>query len=180
MNSIESLIDALALCVPQLDPVPLREDPPNSSATEDILLWISDHLQQQELLVYEEWKEYFGHVPDLKPLSGIDLSRYDGDLIPAWAESIDWDEISPEIVYSMPYAAPYLEYLNGFLREHGIRLVDLAPIENAYIIAVKDDVLLLERLASCLQPFELGINLRQALDGQETLAYLNRLLCDGC
>ncbi len=176
MNHIVKLIDTLALCIPQLDSKPLLADAPASADQGEILGWLADHLEQQGLLVYEEWKEYFGELPALRPLSGIDFSAYDSTFVVGLVEHIDWEEVDPELTYTLPYEMPYLEYINGFLRDHGLRLVDLLPFENAYILCVKDDETLLEQLCQCLKPFDMDIDVREAMDAQQAKEHVEKLL----
>ncbi|OQV32006.1 hypothetical protein [Serratia marcescens] len=176
MRSIEQLIEVLALCVPQLDQKPLRAGMPESNEQSDVLDWLFENLEQQGLLVYEEWKEYFGDVPELLPLSTIDFSAFDSEYVVSLVDDLDEEQLSPELAFSLPYELPYLEYLNAYLRDHGLRVVDLLPFENAYMLAVKDDELLLERLSGCLQAFGMEVNPRDALDEQQAKAYLERLL----
>ncbi|MGU2316238.1 hypothetical protein ACSEV1_29375 [Pseudomonas aeruginosa] len=176
MRSVEKLIEVLELCVPQLDPEPLRANMPASDEQSDVLDWMLEHLEQQELCVYEEWKEYFGHVPELRPLSAIDFSAFDSEYIVGLVEDVDEEQLTPEQVLSIPYEMPYLEYLNAYLCEHGLRVVDLLPFENAFMLAVKDDEPLLERLSHCLQAFGMDVNPRGALNGQEAKAHFEKLL----
>ncbi|NTX26647.1 hypothetical protein HT746_05750 [Burkholderia pyrrocinia] len=176
MNDINELIDVLALCVPQLDPAPLRAELPASTEQDDVLDWFADHLEAQQLLVYEEWKEYFGHVPELRPLSGIDLSQFDDGFVVGLVSDIDWESVDPMVVDSVPYELPYLEYINSALHPHGLRLVDLLPFENAYIFCVKDDDAQLDRLRECLKKFDMDIVDRRALDREGAKARLDAIL----
>lgn len=176
MNHVEELIDALALCLPQLDPEPLLADAPADANQLGVLRWMSRHLQQQNLLAYEEWTEYFGEIPDLRPLSGIDFSTYDSTFIPALLQGVDWEEADAELAYTLPYELPYLEHINGLLRSHELRLVDLLPFENAYILCVTDDAKKIDRLSQCLQQFEMGINRRDGLDPSQVETYVKELL----
>ena len=175
MDDVKNLIDALTLCIPQLDPEPLLAQPPASTSELDVLQWMADHLEQQELLVYEEWKEYDGWLPDLRSLSGIDRSAFDSSFVLGLMEDINWEEVDPDLVYTLPYELPHLEYMNFFLRDHGLRLVDLL-YENAYIFCVKDDAQKIELLHESLQKFGIGINLRDAMDQQSVKAYIKDLL----
>ena len=178
-SSVEKLIKALELCIPMLDPAPLRHDTPKETGQSDILQWLYEHLGQQDLMVYDEWKEYFGHVPDLDPLAAIDFSGFDSEYVVGIAGDIDEEDIPPELMYAMPYEMPYLEYLNSFLKNHGLRVVYLLPFENAYMIAVKDDPQLLDQFSECLRAFEMDINRRNAMNEQEVKAHLDRLLSSG-
>jgi hypothetical protein len=175
MQRINSLVDALALCVPQLDPSPLRAQPPAGTGQLDVLHWLADHLQQQGLLVYEEWKEYFGGVPALRPLAGIDLSGYDEGFVLGLLQDIDWSQASVD-PSMLQYELPFLEHVNAALKPHGLRLVDLLPFENAYIFCVKDDDLALAQLDRGLQAFGMRINPRGALDDEAVRAHLDGLL----
>ncbi|WJV25575.1 MULTISPECIES: hypothetical protein [Pseudomonas] len=179
VRMVEPLIEALALCVPQLDPTPLRVRPPARTELPNMLSWMTEHLKRQGLLSHVEWKAYLGQVPDLKSLSAIDFSEFDSDYVTELLFSINWEAVPPELLNTIPYELPYLEYLNAFLCGHGLRVVDLAPFEHAYMLAVIDDPKLLEQLNHCLWPFGMGVNLREPLDQKGVAAYLEGLLRGG-
>jgi len=164
MDSIELLIDALASCVPGLDDRPLREDPPENTDRTTVLDWLYDHLEEQGLMVYEEWKEYFGDVPELRPLEGIDFSAFDNVFVIGLVKEIDWSQVD---CFFMPNDMPFLEYINSFLVGHGLRLVNLLPFENAYIFCVKDDAEQLDRLDQCLEAFGMNLEIRDPLDQEQ-------------
>lgn len=175
METIEELISALALAVPELDAQALRENLPESDAQEDVLNWLYESLSAQGLMDYVEWTEYFGDIPDLKSLEQISLSESPSALILSQVENIDWDEVSVD-PYMLPYELPYLEYINHFLTEKGLRLVDLTPFENAYIFCIRDDEELIEKLDGALNIFEMGINEREPMDREETKDYIRSLI----
>ncbi|VTP72449.1 Uncharacterised protein [Proteus vulgaris] len=76
----------------------------------------------------------------------------------------------------LPYELPYLEYINHFLVEQELRLVDLTPFENAYIFCIRNDDELIEKLDSALNIFEMGINEREPMDREETKDYIRSLI----
>jgi len=175
MQEISDLVDSLVFCVPHLDPQPMREQPPPSIAQLDVLRWLADHLEQQGLLVYEEWKEYFGGVPALRAISEVDLSDYNENFVIDLMQGIDWSQSSVD-PFMLQYELPFLEHINSALKPHGLRLVDLLPFENAYIFCVKDDDQALVQLDRSLQAFGMHINPRTALDDQGVRAHFDALL----
>lgn len=175
METIEELISVLELAVPELDAQALRENLPESDAQEDVLNWLYESLSAQGLMDYVEWTEYFGDIPDLKSLEQISLPESPSALILSQVESIDWDEVSVD-PYMLPYELPYLEYINHFLTEKGLRLVDLTPFENAYIFCIRDDEDIMEKLDGALNIFEMGINEREPMDKEETKDYIRSLI----
>lgn len=175
METIEELISALELAVPELDAQALRENLPESDAQEDVLNWLYESLSAQGLMDYVEWTEYFGDIPDLKSLELISLPESPSALILSQVENIDWDEVSID-PYMLPYELPYLEYINYFLTEKGLRLVDLTPFENAYIFCIRDDEEIIEKLDGALNIFEMGINEREPMDREETKDYIRSLI----
>lgn len=175
METIEELISVLELAVPELDAQALRENLPESDAQEDVLNWLYESLSAQGLMDYVEWTEYFGDIPDLKSLEQISLPESPSALILSQVENIDWDEVSVD-PYMLPYELPYLEYINHFLTEKGLRLVDLTPFENAYIFCIRDDEEIMEKLDGALNIFEMGINEREPMDKEETKNYIRSLI----
>ncbi|HEJ9486603.1 TPA: hypothetical protein SMM93_002014 [Proteus mirabilis] len=175
METIEELISVLELAVPELDAQALRENLPESDAQEDVLNWLYESLSAQGLMDYVEWTEYFGDIPDLKSLEQISLPESPSALILSQVENIDWDEVSVD-PYMLPYELPYLEYINHFLTEKGLRLVDLTPFENAYIFCIRDDEEIMEKLDGALNIFEMGINEREPMDKEETKDYIRSLI----
>lgn len=175
METIEELISVLELAVPELDAQALRENLPESDAQEDVLNWLYESLSAQGLMDYVEWTEYFGDIPDLKSLEQISLPESPSALILSQVENIDWDEVSVD-PYMLPYELPYLEYINHFLTEKGLRLVDLTPFENAYIFCIRDDEDIMEKLDGALNIFEMGINEREPMDKEETKDYIRSLI----
>jgi hypothetical protein len=86
---------------------PLRAQPPaGHRATRRAALARRPARQQQGLLVYEEWKEYFGGVPALRPLAGIDLSGYNENFVFGLLQDIDWSQASVDpsmLQYELPF-----------------------------------------------------------------------------
>ncbi|MEQ4923189.1 hypothetical protein [Proteus hauseri] len=178
METIDELIAVLEQAVPELDAQALRENIPESDAQEDVLNWLYESLSAQGLMDYVEWTEYFGEIPELKSLEQISLSESPSALILSQVENIEWAEVSAD-PYMLPYELPYLEHINHFLTEKGLRLVDLTPLENGYIFCIHDDEELIEKLNSVLNIFEMGINEREPMDKSQTLEYIDSLINSG-
>lgn len=175
METIDELIAVLEQVVPELDGQALRENSPESDTQEDVLDWLYESLSAQGLIDYIEWTEYFGEIPELKSLEQISFTESPGALILAQMENIEWDEVSVD-PYMLPYELPYFEYINHFLAEQGLRLVDLTPFENSYVFCVRDDEELIEKLDAVLNIFEMGLNEREAMDKSQALDYIQSLL----
>lgn len=175
MEKIQNLIAVLKLCIPQLDIAPLQSHTPENSEQLTVLDWLYQQLSAQSLMVYEEWSEYNGYIPELKTLSDLSIPEDAANFIFSAIEEIDWSTASmdpAEIVYSLPW----LEHINFYLKPHAVRLVDLLPSENAYIIAVRDDETLLQKLHASLEAFDMGINERQPMDQQQVLADIRQMI----
>ncbi|MBN7121353.1 hypothetical protein BSU01_06465 [Erwinia billingiae] len=166
MEQIKNLITALQKCIPDMDATPLYASLPVDKESDSVLEWLYEHLEAQNLMVYEEWKEYCGDIPTLKPLANLSLPEKPAEYIFTLIEKIDWSTASID-PFLLPYVMPWLEHINFYLKPQGIRLVDLMPAGNAYIICVRDDEDSLDELHSCLEAFDLGINERSMLDKQE-------------
>lgn len=175
MQKINDLIDALVRCVPLLDPQPLRAQAPAGIEQFEVLQWLSDQLEAQGLIVYEEWSEYFGGVPALRSLADVDLSGYDENFVVEHLQHVDWSQanVDPSM---LQYELPFLEHLNSALQPHGLRVVDLLPFENAYIFCVKDNDQALAQLDRSLQAFGMRINPRDALDDERVRVHIDALL----
>jgi len=175
MEKIQNLIAVLKQCIPQLDIAPLQSNTPENSEPLTVLDWLYQQLSAQNLMVYEEWNEYNGAIPELKTLSDLSIPVDPANFIFSAIEEIDWSTASidpAEIVYLLPW----LEHINFYLKPHAIRLVDLLPLENAYIIAVRDDETLLQKLHASLEAFDMGINERQPMDQQQVLADIRQMI----
>jgi hypothetical protein len=170
MSSVEPLIAALEKCVPQFDPAPLLADLPESTNEDAILDWLYEHLERQQLMEYFEWKEYFGEIPDLKPLQALDLSGCDPDFILEMLQNLD-EEALENLPFLAPYELPFLEYINDALKPHGLRLVTFA-YENAYVMCVRDDEALLDALAANLNEFGIKLIWNDAMSREEVIAFL--------
>lgn len=175
MNPIENLTDALKACIPQLDSAPLLHNPPADGEQKTVLSWMYQHLSQQNLMAYEEWSEYNGAVPPLAPLASISLAEEPADYIFSLIEAIDWSTASLD-PSELPYVLPWLEHINFYLKPHGLRLVDILPFENAYILCVRDDDALLQRLDAALAAVAMEINPRHAMDQQQASADIDALI----
>lgn len=73
MEKIENLIITLKQCIPALDTAPLQSEKPLNDEQFTLLEWLYKHLGAQNLMVYEEWKEYTGDIPALKALSDLSM-----------------------------------------------------------------------------------------------------------
>jgi len=177
MDKRENLIVALAACIPQLDIAPLYASLPGDTQKLTELDWLYQHLSEQNLMVYEEWKEYSGDIPELKPLANIALSEEPAEFIFSLIEETDWSESSFD-PYELPYIIPWLEHINFYLQPHGVRLVNLLPFENAYILCVRDDEVLLDKLHSSLEMLGMGINGRQAMNEQQVRANIEAIISE--
>jgi len=166
MERINNLVTTLKLCIPELETAPLYASVPSDINQITALKWLYKNLSAQNLMVYEEWNEYSGYIPELTSLANLPLSEEPADFIFALIENIDWEtaDIDP---YLLPYVMPWLEHINFYLQPHGVRLVDLLPFENAYIFCLRDDEVLLDKLHSALEMLDMGINDRQAMDQQQ-------------
>lgn len=168
LKQTENLIATLALCIPQLDTTPLRANPPASTEQHALLAWLYQHLSEQNLMVYREWGEYTGDIPALTPLAGLSFPENPADFIYSLLEEIDWSTASIDPA-EVPYVMPWLEHINFYLAQSDLRLTDLLPFENAYMLCVRNDEALLEKLNAALEAFGMGVNERSAM-GREQVA----------
>lgn len=181
MDTLDELILVLEQAVPELDAQALRENLPESDAQEDMIEWLYDSLSAQGLMDYVEWKEYFGELPDLKPLGSLGEAFFldsPNAAILEKMENIEWDRLTID-PYMLPYELPFLECINYYLADKKLRLVDLNPFENAYIICVHDNEELIDKLDSALSAFEIGLNRRDAMDQEQALEHVNTVLYSG-
>ncbi len=84
MTAVNQLISALAQSIPLLDIEPLQANKLEKLDQGNVLNWLYTHLSQQQLMVYEEWKEYCGYTPELKSLDCLFLPENMGDLSYLW------------------------------------------------------------------------------------------------
>jgi len=166
MERIKNLIAALKLCIPELETTPLYANLPVDTEKYTVLRWLYKYLAEQNLIAYEEWKEYNGYIPELKSLANLSISEAPADFIFTLIEKVDWSTASID-PYELPYVMPWLEHINFYLKSHGVRLIDLMPFENAYILCVRDNEELLQKLDSSLEAFGIGINKRHMMDQQQ-------------
>ncbi|MDR2152370.1 MAG: hypothetical protein LBO72_06085 [Helicobacteraceae bacterium] len=165
MSLVKRLIAALEKCVPEFDPAPLLADLPENAEEETVLYWLAEHLEKQQLMVYFEWKEYTGKIPNLKPLKPLDLSACNADFI----TDLIYETPPENLPWDIPYELPYLEYFNDALKPHGLRLVTFA-YENAYVLCVNDDEASLDALAASLKEFGIMLIQNEAMSKDEILA----------
>lgn len=178
MEQLKELITILKQCMPELDIAPLQDNLPECSTQGTVLNWLYEQLGKQGLIEYEEWTEYTGYLPDLKPLSALVISEDPASFIFSLIKKVDWStaNIDP---YELPYIMPWLEHINFYLKPHGVRLVNLLPFENAYILCLRDDEVLLRKLDSCLETWGMGINEREAMDQPQVSACFDSLIAEG-
>ncbi|WP_193017496.1 hypothetical protein [Proteus sp. FME41] len=178
METVEELITVLEHVLPELDVQALHENLPESDTQEDILDWLYESLSAQGLMDYVEWKEYFGEIPDLKPLESLgDIFFFDSPnaAILSQMENIEWDRVTCD-PYMLPYELPFLECINYYLADKNLRLVDLTPFENAYILCIHDNEEAIEKLESALSVFGIGLNKREPMDQEQAADHLNTVL----
>lgn len=144
----DALVAQLKLCLPTLNAIQLCRVTPPTSFYDDcgshttVLHWLSDGLEAQGLLEYQEWKEYWGDLPALTPLNGLDLAYDPRPLLDAQKNGNNkntWDIQIP----------PYLELMNHHLQPHGLQIISFA-FENLYMLCVRNDAEQLDKLANLL------------------------------
>ncbi len=177
MEQLKILIEHLKKCIPALDTGPLYASLPEKVEQEIVLRWLYENLSNQNMMVYEEWTEYSGYLPDLKPLDNIALSIDPAGYIFTLINNIDWSTSSIE-PWDLPYVLPWFEHINYYIKADGLRLVDLLPFENAYIMCLLDDEELIEELHQCMEDLEMGINTRPAMDQQQIVDYINSVVSE--
>ncbi|UNH31395.1 hypothetical protein [Moellerella wisconsensis] len=62
------------------------------------------------------------------------------------------------------------------MTEEGLRLVDLANFENAYILCVRDNEAVIRKLNDALNAFNIGINERPPMNKEEAERYFRSLI----
>lgn len=174
-NALLALTDALAQCMPDIDIQLLRATAPASMDQIDVLGWLYEGLNKQQLMEYEEWKEYSGWVPSLKPLKDVVLAGDPAAHIWNVVSNFDVDQLAISASLAQ-YFYPWMEHINYYLKPYHLKVVSLSPIENAYFFCVRDNNVALDQLEQSLAPFEMGINRHTALGPQETAEYLHALL----
>ncbi|PTD96176.1 ankyrin repeat domain-containing protein [Pseudothauera lacus] len=145
---IDELVAQLQACIPDFDADELLSiAPPNAFADEygsqtTVLYWLSDGLEAQDLLEYQEWKNYWGDLPALMPLKCLVLA-YDPqpllDALEKASQHAGWDLQPP----------PYLELMNHHLKPHGLQIISFA-FENLYMLCVRDNPEQLDKLTELL------------------------------
>jgi hypothetical protein len=175
MSDINKLIHSLQQGMPSLDTAPLYHTLPADNQQLTVLEWLYQHLSQQQLMVYEEWNEFCGEVPELKPLSGVHVPDDAVDFIFELVEKIDWSTATLD-PYSISYVIPWLACINFYLKGSGWRLVHLLPFENGYIFCLRDDDKVIDALEESLQWCDMGINRCEALDHQQAKEEIAELI----
>lgn len=175
MANIHDLISNLEQCIPGLDAAPLYANIPESTGVQSIIDWLYTHLSSQGLMVYEEWTEYSGYIPELKTLDEFPLSVAPADYIFSIIQGVDWASVSIDPL-ELPYCIPWLEHINNYLKPYHLRLVDILPFENAYMVCLHDDEALIQKLDMCLELFGMNINKRTPLDQQQVSTAINSII----
>lgn len=95
------------------------------------------------------------------------LAEESSDFISSLISDIDWSiaDIDP---YEFQCLIPWIKHINFYLKPHSVRLVDLLPFENPYILCIRDGDASLQQLRNCLNVWEININERDALDSPQT------------
>ncbi|HBQ80512.1 MAG TPA: hypothetical protein DD850_14660, partial [Erwinia persicina] len=94
MEKIQNLIAVLKQSIPQLDIAPLQSNTPENSEPLTVLDWLYQQLSAQNLMVYEEWNEYNGAIPELKTLSDLSIAEDPANFIFSAIGEIDWSTAS--------------------------------------------------------------------------------------
>jgi ankyrin repeat protein len=142
------LVAQLQRCMPELDAEAMLATSLGEDGGVTVLDWLYDGLKAQDLMCYEEWKEYWGDLPVLQPLEDIDLQEFSAQPL--------LDLMEKDGYPSFPDDPPYFEYQSHFLKRHGLRMLTLA-YENIYMLCVRDDAAEIGKLDSLLA--EAGIAL---------------------
>lgn len=131
---LRRLAEVLKRCMPQLDVEALLSTEPDEAEDESgeyaVLDWLYEGLEAQGLMAYEEWKAYWGDLPDLRPLDGVDTEAFSPQPLR--------DVMEEEGYPAFPQGVPYFELQNHFLQPHGMRMLTLG-YENLYMMCVRDD-----------------------------------------
>ncbi|MET4862676.1 hypothetical protein [Morganella morganii] len=175
MDKVSYLIDILEQAIPNLNTQILSNNLPKTEKQEDVLDWLYQSLSSQRLMDYVEWTEYFGEYPDIGLLDTLSLSESPNEFILAELSGVDWNTVNID-PYMLPYELPYLEHINTFLTEEGLRLVDLADFENAYILCVRNDEEIIKKLNEALNTVDMGINARPPMNRKDTESYIRSLI----
>lgn len=174
MERITNLLADLERCVPELNVDPLYASLPADCETPTVTDWLYHHLAEQKLIVYKEWPKYNGDILALKPLAHLSFPANPADFIFTLRENIDWSRACIDR-FELPYVMPWLEHINFYLQPYNLRLIDLLPFENAYILCVHDHEASLEKLHASLEHLGLGINQRLIMDRQQTADYMQSI-----
>lgn len=172
---LQKLVSQLAVCIPNLDANKMLENPYQALEKQEnstsLLHWLYDALDAQNMIVYEEWKEYWGDMPALAPLKNIDTSQFDtAPLLDAIDKKSQQTEDSGEALFDY-YFLPYVEYQNDFLQKFGLKIITFAT-ENLYMMCVKDNADEIEKLSQILAEKDLGLINNNALNLSECIKAL--------
>lgn len=159
---VDALVAQLKICIPNFNadqqlsiaPPDAFEDEYGSNTT--VLYWLSDGLEAQGLLEYQEWKEYWGDLPALASLKELDLAYEPAPLLDALEHATKkrkWAVQTP----------PYLELMNHHLKPHGLQLISFA-FENLYMLCVRDDAKQLDKLAELLEQAGISVITHEPMD----------------
>ncbi|MDR0737020.1 MAG: hypothetical protein LBF51_09385 [Zoogloeaceae bacterium] len=131
--------------------------------------WITHSLAEQRLL--EEIEQgFWGWVPELAPLAGLDLAEFEAFAsdVNALKTRIEQEGIhgvppSEERLYTLlsPGDVPYLSVLNATLQAHGLVVVRMTAIQDSwpyfYLICLKSDANAHADLEKSWKPFGLHL-----------------------
>lgn len=172
---LRRLVAQLQRCLPELDAEAMLAsvdglDQAEGEGRYEILRWLYEQLEKQDLMRYAEWKEYWGHLPELQPLEAIDTSNYDSDVILRILEKNGYPSFPDEI--------PYFEYQNHILKPHGLRMVTFA-FENIYIMCVRDDDSEIAKLSELLEEGGITLIVHEPMSLEQCSEYVRQSVSRG-
>ena len=162
-NYFANLVAQLKVCMPDLDVNQLLSQKPPSAFYDEygskstVLYWLYDGLSAQDLIEYQEWKEYWGDLPKLKPLQGLALEYYPQSLqnaLDATGEVDFMADLEPTV---------YIESMNHHLKPHGLQIISFAG-ENLYLLCVQNNDAQIKKLANMLSLAGIDIVTHEALN----------------
>lgn len=158
----DDLVAQLKVCMPNLDTEKLLSIPHPNAFEDDygnqttVLYWLSDGLEAQGLLEYQEWKAYWGDLPALAPLQGLSLDYNPQALLDTLENSKQADAWDLQV-------PPYLELMNHHLKAHGWQIISFA-FENLYMLCVRDDEAQINQLANLLEMAGISVTTHPPMD----------------
>lgn len=162
------LADILKLAMPSLDTEKLLTQLPDMLDDTNILTWLYDALSEQQLCEYNEYKEYWGDLPEIKPLTDLDLDGFSSeDLCNAVTEL----EENGDIALSYGGEVPWFNFQNHFLKPLGFQVVTF-EFENVYLFCVVDDDVVIKKLEEKFKEVKLPFCEHEPLDLDQCIEYL--------